>query len=54
MHLYFIKLNSYTLANPLLLILGVPNVTSANFTAPAITLSAGTGVVGGTNVGGGT
>ncbi len=43
-----------TLNNPLLLILGVPNATSSSFTAPAITLSQGTGIVGGTNVFGGT
>jgi hypothetical protein len=39
-----------TLLNPLLLIIGVPNMTDATFTAPAITLSAGTGTVGGANV----
>jgi hypothetical protein len=44
-----------TLVDPaLLLILGVPNKTDANFTAPGITLSVGTGVVGGTNVFSGT
>jgi hypothetical protein len=43
-----------TLDNPLLLILGVPNKVDGTFTAPSITLSAGTGVVGGTNVFSGT
>ncbi|NMC73468.1 MAG: PEP-CTERM sorting domain-containing protein [Geobacteraceae bacterium] len=43
-----------TLLDPLLLIIGVPNKTGATFTAPAITLSSGTGVVGGTNVFSGT
>ena len=42
------------LNSPLLLILGVPNLTSAGFTAPAITLSTGTGSPGGTNVYSGT
>lgn len=41
-----------TLVDPLLLILGVPNSTT--FTLPTITLSAGTGTVGGTNAFGGT
>lgn len=35
------------LVDPLLLILGIPNATT--FNAPAITLSAGTGVIGGAN-----
>lgn len=44
-----------TLVDPaLLLILGVPNKTDANFTAPSVTLSAGTGNIGGTNVFSGT
>jgi hypothetical protein len=38
------------LVNPLLLILGVPNMTDADFTAPTISLSAGTGALGGVNV----
>lgn len=37
----------------LLLILGVPNVDSSTFTAPFITLSTGTGSIGGTNLFGG-
>ncbi len=37
------------LLNPLLLIIGVPNKTDENFMAPAITLSTGTGTIGGTN-----
>lgn len=42
---------SDTLVDPaLLLILGVPNRTDLNFTAPTITLSAGTGTVGGANL----
>jgi len=36
------------LQDPLLLILGVPN--NASFAAPSITLSSGTGIIGGTNV----
>ncbi|HEX9024115.1 MAG TPA: PEP-CTERM sorting domain-containing protein [Geobacteraceae bacterium] len=44
-----------TLVDPaLLLIIGVPNKTGATFTAPAITLSTGTGIVGGTNLFSGT
>jgi hypothetical protein len=43
-----------TLNSPLLLILGVANQTSSTFVAPSITLSSGTGVVGGANVYGGT
>jgi hypothetical protein len=37
------------LIDPLLLIIGVPNVTSANFTAPAISLTTGSGTLGGTS-----
>lgn len=42
-------LGQLSLNNPLLLILGVPNYTTTNsgFTAPAITLSSGTGAPGG-------
>lgn len=43
-----------TLVDPLLLILGVPNMTNLTFTAPSITLSSGTGTIGGTNVFSGT
>jgi hypothetical protein len=41
------------LVDPFLLIIGVANVTDADFTAPSITLSTGTGIVGGTNYFGG-
>src|SRR6266508_3650942 len=37
------------LIDPLLLIIGVPNVTSANYKAPAINLTTGSGTLGGTN-----
>ncbi|MCL5966412.1 MAG: PEP-CTERM sorting domain-containing protein [Deltaproteobacteria bacterium] len=39
-----------SLLDPLLLILGVPDQDDSTFTAPAVTLSTGFGIVGGTNV----